>query len=139
MIDMKLLWIYLSLFFYSFSVTQFSCSLFQWYTWSLMSKTKLNILSLVKFETFSQIYNFIQLHKYVHLLACSTLPVIIWYLIESLMYCYFCSKEGPLCNWGNASMELRKWVCPISKGTLEKSDSPDIYLQTQNKIINIKY
>lgn len=101
-----------------------------------MSKTEFDVFSLIELETFSEVDNYCYEMK-VHLLACSGLPVMIWYLMVSLMYCYFCSKDGPLWSCGKASIELRKWVCPISKGTLEYNDYPDIYQSINSKNIII--
>jgi len=102
-----------------------------------MGEAEFNIFALIEFETFSQVDDYESKIKIVHLLACSGFPVMIWYLMVSLMYCYFCSKLGPLWSWGKASIELRKWVCPISKGTLEYNDYPDIYQSINSKNIII--
>ena len=61
-----------------------------------MGQAEFNIFALIEFETFSQVDDYEGKIKIVHLLACSGFPVMIWYLMVSLMYCYFCSKLGPL-------------------------------------------
>ena len=60
-----------------------------------------------------------QLMIQLHLCACSAFPVIIWYLIESLIYFYLWANEGPLLRAGNDSIVLYWCEWPIVAGTLE--------------------